>query len=149
MITPLVRIPLIRWQIHAAHGYLLHQFLSQRTNNRTDEYGGTLENRMRILLEIIAEVKQVVNDPTFLISVKINCEDAVPTGINADESITTAKALEAAAVDLIEISGRTYEHGHAPVSQRVGFVAFMAENTPHSYALAPDSFCCCTGSILY
>ncbi|KAG9312640.1 hypothetical protein JVU11DRAFT_7055 [Chiua virens] len=82
-------------QIHAAHGYLLHQFLSQRTNNRTDEYGGSLENRMRLLLEIIAEMKREVNDPTFLISVKISCEDEIPNGIHADASIVTATSLEA------------------------------------------------------
>ncbi|KAN0078298.1 hypothetical protein V8E55_010355 [Tylopilus felleus] len=96
-------------QIHAAHGYLFHQFLSKRSNTRTDEYGGTLQNRMRILLEVIAEIRRVVNDPTFMISVKINCEDSVPNGIDAEESIITAKMLEAVAVDLIEISGRTYE----------------------------------------
>ncbi|KAG8215831.1 hypothetical protein J3R82DRAFT_7773 [Butyriboletus roseoflavus] len=110
-------------QLHAAHGYLLHQFLSPRTNKRTDEYGGTLENRTRLLLEIIAEIKRVVNDPTFLISVKINCEDSIPNGISVEESIITAKLLEAAAVDLIEISGKTYEQVQQNVQQRTLFWA--------------------------
>lgn len=74
---------------------------------------------MRILLEVIAEIKRVVNDPTFLISVKINCDDSVPDGVTTDESIATAKALEAAAVDLIEISGRTYEQDQ-PSKRKVG-----------------------------
>ncbi|KAI9569118.1 hypothetical protein HD554DRAFT_2021049 [Boletus coccyginus] len=108
-------------QLHAAHGYLIHQFLSRRTNIRTDEYGGTLQNRMQLLLEIIAEIKRVVNDPTFMISVKINCEDSIPNGIDAEESITTAKMLEAVAVDLIEISGRVYESEQQTGQQRTLF----------------------------
>lgn len=59
-------------QIHCAHGYLLAQFLSQTTNLRTDEYGGPLENRSRIILEIIDEVKRRVPDPKFILCVKIN-----------------------------------------------------------------------------
>ncbi|KAG6373627.1 hypothetical protein JVT61DRAFT_6288 [Boletus reticuloceps] len=110
-------------QIHAAHGYLIHQFLSRRSNNRTDEYGGTLQNRMRLLLEIIAEIKWAVNDPTFMLSVKINSEDSVPDGIDLEESIITAKVLEAAAVDLIEISGGTYEQGQQLAQHRTLFSA--------------------------
>ncbi|KAF8130584.1 hypothetical protein EV363DRAFT_1417217 [Boletus edulis] len=110
-------------QIHAAHGYLIHQFLSRRSNNRTDEYGGTLHNRMRLLLEIIAEIKWAVNDPTFILSVKINSEDSVPDGIDLEQSIMTAKVLEAAAVDLIEISGGTYEQGQQLAQHRTLFSA--------------------------
>jgi len=77
---------------------------------------------MRLLLEIIAEIKQVVNDPTFMISVKINCEDSIPNGIDAEESIITAQMLEAVAVDLIEISGRVYESEQQAGQQRVSLL---------------------------
>lgn len=103
---------------------------------------------MRILLEIVAEIKRVVNDPTFLISVKINCEDSVLSGINADESIITAKTLEAAGVDLIEISGRTYEQEQQSAQQKVGLFLHAKKMSP-SCVLVPDSFFYCTGSILY
>ncbi|KAF8556694.1 FMN-linked oxidoreductase [Imleria badia] len=126
-------------QIHAAHGYLIHQFLSRRSNNRTDEYGGTLQNRMRLLLEIIAEIKRVVHDPTFMISVKINCEDSISDGIHAEEAIITAQMLEASAVDMIEVSGRTYEQEQESVQQRTlfsvareaYFVDFADQLKPH------------------
>lgn len=146
--TTLSQNNLISWQIHAAHGYLFHQFLSKRSNTRTDEYGGTLQNRMRILLEVIAEIRRVVNDPTFMISVKINCEDSVPNGIDAEESIITAKMLEAVAVDLIEISGRTYEQDEQS-AQRVRLLYFIREKKCGSRIPLLDSFLRCTGSILY
>ncbi|KAF9220583.1 FMN-linked oxidoreductase [Gyrodon lividus] len=110
-------------QIHAAHGYLIHQFLSKRTNKRTDDYGGSLQNRARILLDIIAEIKRVANNPSFLISVKINSEDLTVDGIDQKESIMTAKMLEAAGVDLIEISGRTYEQDGQSEQQKTLFAA--------------------------
>lgn len=146
--STLFEVTLTSWQIHAAHGYLVHQFLSRRTNNRTDEYGGILQNRVRLLLEIIAEIKRVVNDPTFLISVKINCEDSIPNGVDAEESIITAKMLEAVAVDLIEISGRVYEPEEPSVQQKVSLVWFVRKIVI-SCILVPDSFFCCTGSILH
>lgn len=139
---------LISRKIHAAHGYLLHQFLSRRSNDRTDEYGGTLQNRMRLLLETIAEIRRVVHDPTFMISVKINSEDSIPDKIDAEEAIITAQMLEASAVDLIEISGRTYEQEQQPVQQRVSLVLLVWKNAI-SCILVPDSFFCFTGSILH
>ncbi|KAJ8597291.1 FMN-linked oxidoreductase [Rhizopogon salebrosus TDB-379] len=95
-------------QLHVAHGYLLSQFLARSTNMRQDEYGGSLINRARILLEIIEAVKQTVQDPFFIISVKLNSQDFTHEGINAEESITIAKLLEDAGVDFIEVSGGTY-----------------------------------------
>lgn len=59
-------------QIHMAHGYLLAQFLAETTNKRTDEYGGSLENRSRIVFEIIEEVHRRVTDPNFIVCVKMN-----------------------------------------------------------------------------
>lgn len=118
------------FQIHAAHGYLLHQFLSRRTNKRTDDYGGSLQNRARILLEIIAEIKRVVNNLSFLISVKINSEDCIVDGVDQEEAITTVKMLEATGVDLIEISGRTYEQGERLAQQKVGKVSNLDNIVP-------------------
>ena len=95
-------------QIHAAHGYLLSSFLSPRSNIRDDEYGGTLENRARLLLEIITAVRSKVG-PKFPIAVKLNSADFQRGGFAFEDSITVAKWLEEASVDLLEISGGNYE----------------------------------------
>ncbi|OAX37737.1 FMN-linked oxidoreductase [Rhizopogon vinicolor AM-OR11-026] len=95
-------------QLHAAHGYLLSQFLAKSTNMRKDEYGGSLINRTRILLEIIEAIKQAVQNPCFIISVKLNSQDFTQEGINVEESIMVAELLENAGVDFIEVSGGTY-----------------------------------------
>lgn len=96
-------------QLHVAHGYLLSQFLSKTTNMRTDEYGGSLVNRAQIILEIIAAIRQAVQSPSFIISVKLNAQDSAPQGFCIEESIMVAKLLEIAGVDFIELSGGVYE----------------------------------------
>lgn len=95
-------------QVHAAHGYLMSQFLSPLSNHRTDAYGGSLENRARLLLEVIAAIRTVVG-PAFPISVKLNSADFQKGGFAFEDSLTVAGWLEAASVDLIEISGGSYE----------------------------------------
>ena len=95
-------------QLHAAHGYLLSQFLSPRSNQRSDQWGGPLENRARLLLACVARVRAAVG-PRVPISVKLNSADFQRGGFDFDESLQVAKWLEAASVDLIEISGGTYE----------------------------------------
>ena len=95
-------------QVHAAHGYLLSQFLSPRTNLRTDNYGGPLENRARALLQVVAAIRQAVG-PNFPIAVKLNSADFQKGGFEFADSIQVAKWLEEASVDVIEISGGTYE----------------------------------------
>jgi len=95
-------------QVHAAHGYLLSQFLSPRTNLRTDNYGGPLENRARALLQVVAAIRQEVG-PNFPIAVKLNSADFQKGGFEFTDSIQVAKWLEEASVDVIEISGGTYE----------------------------------------
>ena len=95
-------------QVHAAHGYLVSQFLSPKANLRTDEYGGSLENRARFLLEIIAAVRAAVG-PKFPISVKLNSADFQKGGFDFEDSQQVVEWLERASVDLIEISGGTYE----------------------------------------
>ncbi len=95
-------------QVHGAHGYLVSQFLSPRVNLRTDDYGGSLENRARFLLEIVAAVRAAVG-PDFPVSVKLNSADFQKGGFDFGDSLQVVKWLEAASVDLIEISGGTYE----------------------------------------
>ncbi|MEM1132329.1 MAG: NADH:flavin oxidoreductase/NADH oxidase family protein [Pseudomonadota bacterium] len=95
-------------QIHAAHGYLISSFLSPRSNVRTDDYGGSLANRARILLDIVAAVRRVVGD-SFPIAVKLNSADFQRGGFAFEDSLQVAAWLGDAGVDLIEISGGTYE----------------------------------------
>jgi len=95
-------------QVHAAHGYLLSQFLSPRINRRQDEWGGSLENRCRLLLTIIGRIRDEVGE-SFPISVKINSSDFDTGGFTEDESMKVIRKLEEAGIDLLEISGGTYE----------------------------------------
>ena len=95
-------------QFHSAHGYLLSEFLSPDINNRNDDWGGSIENRARLHLEIINKCRKEVGED-FPISIKLNSADFQKGGFTADESIQVAQMLENAGVDIIEISGGTYE----------------------------------------
>jgi 2,4-dienoyl-CoA reductase-like NADH-dependent reductase (Old Yellow Enzyme family) len=95
-------------QVHSAHGYLFSQFLSPRSNLRTDQYGGTLANRARALLDAVAAVREAVG-PDFPVSVKLNSADFQKGGFDFEDSLQVVQWLEQAGVDLIEISGGTYE----------------------------------------
>lgn len=95
-------------QLHGAHGYLISQFLSPRVNHRTDRWGGTPENRRRFLLALVAAVRSAVG-PAFPIGVKLNSADFQSGGFDETESLAVAEALEAAGIDLLEISGGSYE----------------------------------------
>ena len=95
-------------QLHAAHGYLISQFLSPLTNRRTDRYGGDLEGRMRFLMELIGEVRRVTT-AGFSVAVKLNSADFQRGGFTLEDSMEVAKALETAGIDLLEISGGSYE----------------------------------------
>jgi len=100
-------------EIHAAHGYLLSQFLSPLTNQRTDEWGGALENRARLLLEIVKAVRAVVS-PGFAVAVKLNSADFQRGGFSADDARQVVVLLNELDVDLVELSGGSYE---APAMQ--------------------------------
>jgi len=91
-------------EVHAAHGYLITNFLSPRTNKRTDWYGGNLENRMRFLLEIVADIRKKVG-PDYPLSVRLSGTEYEPDGVMIEDTIETAKALEKAGVDILHISG--------------------------------------------
>src|SRR5260370_11454528 len=95
-------------QIHAAHGYLFNQFLSPWVNQRTDRWGGSLESRMRLLLETVRAIRATTS-AQFVIAVKLNSADFQRGGFDADDSLTVARALEKEGIDLLEISGGTYE----------------------------------------
>lgn len=95
-------------QIHAAHGYLISQFLSPRSNQRTDRWGGALENRAALLLRVIEGARKAVG-PDFPISVKLNSADFQKGGFAFEDSLQVVKWLQERGVDLIEISGGTYE----------------------------------------
>jgi 2,4-dienoyl-CoA reductase-like NADH-dependent reductase (Old Yellow Enzyme family) len=95
-------------QIHGAHGYLVSQFLSPLYNQRLDQWGGSIENRMRFLLEIIRAVRAEVG-PEFPVGVKLNSSDFKNKGFTEDEALMVVKAISEEGVDLIEISGGTYE----------------------------------------
>jgi len=100
-------------EIHAAHGYLLSQFLSPLSNRRTDQWGGSLENRARLLLEIVKAVRAVVS-PGFAVAVKLNSADFQRGGFSADDARQVVGLLNDLSVDLVELSGGSYE---APAMQ--------------------------------
>ncbi|KQH75297.1 NADH:flavin oxidoreductase [Mycobacterium gordonae] len=94
-------------QIHAAHGFLLSQFLSPLANTRSDQYGGTAAGRRRMLLETVAAVRAAVG-PTVPIAVKLNSADFQHGGLSEDDSLDVARALAETGIDLLEISGGNY-----------------------------------------
>ena len=98
-------------QIHGAHGYLVSQFLSATHNQRTDKWGGSIENRMRFVVEVYKKIRESVGD-TFPIGIKINSADFGRGGFTHEEAVLVAKSLSDLGIDLIELSGGSYE---APV----------------------------------
>lgn len=121
-------------EIHAAHGYLISQFLSAHANRRTDKYGGSLENRQRFLMEIIAAIRQECG-PDYPVSVRLSGSEfmelvGVPDGITLEETIQTASACEKAGVDLINVSAGCHDTGSAiiePTSYAQGWKVFLAK----------------------
>lgn len=97
-------------QLHCAHGYLLSSFLSPYTNRRQDEWGGSLDNRTRIILEILKGIKTKI-DPSFPVLVKLNSSDYLPQGFDIEEAAQVAQKLEKAGVEAIEVSGGCAESG--------------------------------------
>ena len=95
-------------QIHGAHGYLVSQFLSPNSNIRTDQWGGSLANRARFVLEIYREIRRQVG-AEYPIGIKINSADFQRGGFTEDESMEVVRLLGNEGIDLIEISGGTYE----------------------------------------
>lgn len=109
-------------EIHAAHGYLINQFLSPLHNLRNDEWGGTPEKRRRFLMEVYAEIRKQVGKE-FPIAIKLNSADFQKGGFTEQDSLETIQALADAGIDLIEISGGTYESGVAKAPQKASTIA--------------------------
>ncbi|MEM5477949.1 NADH:flavin oxidoreductase/NADH oxidase family protein [Pacificibacter sp. AS14] len=114
-------------QIHAAHGFLLSQFLSPLFNKRNDGYGGAIKNRMKLLLESIEATRAAVG-PSFAIAVKLNSSDQLEGGLVEGDALQVVAALDKSTVDLIDISGGTYFPGAKSASDSAGrgpyFIAF-------------------------
>lgn len=108
-------------QIHGAHGYLVSQFLSPRTNLRDDAWGGTSERRMRFLLDVVRAVRAAIG-PRVPLGVKLNSADFQRGGFSQEDSMAVVEALEAERIDLLEVSGGTFETaammGVTPTQQR-------------------------------
>ena len=116
-------------EIHAAHGYLIHEFLSPLSNQREDDYGGSFENRTRLCREVVAAVRSVWPKelPLFL---RLSATDWVENGWNIDESVELAGTLKAMGVDLIDCSsGGNVPHAKIPVG--AGYQAAFAERIRH------------------
>lgn len=104
-------------ELHAAHGYLLHEFLSPLSNHRTDQYGGSLENRMRLVLEVATAMRQTLDDQTPLF-VRISATDWVEGGWDLEQSIVLSRELKTCGVDLIDTSsGALVPHAKIPVGK--------------------------------
>ena len=112
-------------EIHAAHGYLIHQFLSPLSNTREDEYGGSFENRIRFLLEIIDEVRSAVPESMTLF-LRISASDWLEGGWTIDDSVALAKIAKVRGVDLIDVSSGGTSSG-APVPVGPGYQVPFAD----------------------
>jgi 2,4-dienoyl-CoA reductase-like NADH-dependent reductase (Old Yellow Enzyme family) len=111
-------------EVHAAHGYLLHEFLSPLSNDRTDDYGGTFENRIRFLLRVVERIRQTWPE-RFPVVVRLSLTDWVEGGWDLPQSIELARRLDTAGVDLIDCSsGGNVPHARVPVG--TGYQTGMA-----------------------
>jgi 2,4-dienoyl-CoA reductase-like NADH-dependent reductase (Old Yellow Enzyme family) len=113
-------------QIHAAHGFLLSQFLSPLFNHRTDAYGGSIQARMRLLIETVEAVRAAV-PPGFTVAVKLNATDQLDGGLTEEDALKVVAALEGKSVDLLDISGGTYFPGAPSSSDRAGNGPYFVE----------------------
>ena len=118
-------------ELHGAHGYLLAQFLSPTTNRRTDKYGGSLENRLRLTLEIADAIQKRVSKD-FIVGMKVNSVEFQDKGFSPAEAKEMCQALERARFDFVELSGGTYEslafeHKRESTKKRESFFIEFAE----------------------
>lgn len=97
-------------EVHISHSYLLHQFLSPLYNKRTDEYGGSFENRLRLAREVIEEVRRRVG-PDFVVGVRISLTDFIPGGLDVDDAVRVARELEAEGrIDYVNVTAAGYHN---------------------------------------
>lgn len=124
-------------EVHAAHGYLLHQFLSPLSNQRRDAYGGCFENRIRYLLEVTQAVREVWPEELPLL-VRLSATDWVEDGWNPDETVALAQRLKTLGVDLIDVSsGGTAVNAEIPVGP--GYQTHFAERVRNEAQIASST----------
>jgi 2,4-dienoyl-CoA reductase-like NADH-dependent reductase (Old Yellow Enzyme family)/thioredoxin reductase len=130
-------------ELHASHGYLIQQFLSPNTNKRTDEYGGSLENRMRFLLEIIEGIRAKCGKD-FPIAVRLTVDECYSfigkegKGYGLEEGVEMAKRLEQAGIDAIDVSSGAYDtfnYWLEPTSFKCGWRAYMAAEVKNAVSI--------------
>ena len=131
-------------ELHGAHGYLIQEFLSPYTNRRTDEYGGSFDNRMRFITEIIAEIRRQCG-ADFPIIARISVDefyreigDPADEGITLDEGIRIAKRLEECGIDAIDVSSATYEtmnYWLEPTSFQTGWRSYLAKTVKQNVSI--------------
>jgi 2,4-dienoyl-CoA reductase-like NADH-dependent reductase (Old Yellow Enzyme family) len=129
-------------QVHAAHGYLLNQFLTPHTNRRTDAYGGSFENRLRLAREVVRETRRRVG-PDFALLLKLNGDDLLPLrrGLHVDENVEIARRLVAEGIDAVEVSVGHYESGFPMTAGRFdGFYRELALRGAGQYMGAVKRF---------
>lgn len=126
-------------QVHAAHGYLLSQFLSPLVNQRQDRWGGSLENRARLLIDIVRAIRQAVS-PHFAVSVKLNSADFQRGGFSQDDALQVVRLLNEERIDLVELSGGSYEApammGQARDEKTLAREAYFLEFAKHIQGVA-------------
>jgi 2,4-dienoyl-CoA reductase-like NADH-dependent reductase (Old Yellow Enzyme family) len=119
-------------QLHGAHGYLINQFLSPLTNQRNDQYGGSIENRCRFLMETYRAVRSAVG-PDYPVMIKLNGSDNLDGGLSIDDAVYAAKALDKEGIDAIEVSGGTPASGdQSPARSKIN----SPEKEAYNLALA-------------
>jgi 2,4-dienoyl-CoA reductase-like NADH-dependent reductase (Old Yellow Enzyme family) len=122
-------------QLHGAHGYLINQFLSPLTNRRTDEYGGSVENRCQFMLEVYRKVRESVGDD-YPVFIKLNAADNLDGGLEVDDAIYAAKKLDEAGIDAIEISAGTPASGEEnPAREKILKPEKEAYNLPLAHRI--------------
>jgi 2,4-dienoyl-CoA reductase-like NADH-dependent reductase (Old Yellow Enzyme family) len=117
-------------QLHGAHGYLINQFLSPLTNRRTDEYGGSDENRCRFMMDVYRQVRSAVGD-AYPVMIKLNGSDNLAGGLEPGSAVHAARLLDKAGIDAIEVSGGTAASGDkGPVRGKINRPEVEAYNLP-------------------
>lgn len=112
-------------EIHGAHGYLLNQFYSPLTNRRTDEYGGSRENRLKFPLEVVSAVREEVGSD-FCVAYRLGADDRMEGGLTLDDGVFAAQQLEKAGIDILDISGGHGGYG-ATTEMSQGYLVYMVE----------------------
>jgi 2,4-dienoyl-CoA reductase-like NADH-dependent reductase (Old Yellow Enzyme family) len=129
-------------QLHSAHGYLINQFLSPLTNRRSDDYGGSLENRCRFLMEVYQGVRAAVGKD-FPVMIKLNGSDNLEGGLTQDDALHAAGELSRAGVDAIEVSAGTSasERGRGPVRKWIDAPVKEGYNMPLAWRIKEAVAC--------